>query len=209
MIYHTHHDCEDAWATLDDLHLTVAEATSDLLDVARDFDTIVVTGISGLVVGAPVALALNKPLAILRKQTEDCHETPGSVVNERRMGTRLLFLDDFVAGGDTLMAVENAVRKVNETRTKYRTAYPEATNATLGYNKPNAEITHIYLYRDRELRTPSGTENESITGRPVHPDACDRCRRHDVELYYNEVSGLSVCETCDNEINEKETGCPF
>lgn len=34
---------------------------------------------------------------------------------------------------------------------------------------------------------------------PPHPDGCDRCGRV-VELYFNEASGLSYCEPCDEEV---------
>lgn len=71
------------------------------------FDSIVVRGISGLIVGAPVALRLNKPLVVVRK--EDGAHSSRPVETMGRMGRRLLFLDDFVSTGETRTAVLDAI----------------------------------------------------------------------------------------------------
>lgn len=67
-----------------------------------EFDAIIVTGMSGVLVGGPVTLATGIPLMILRKATDDCHAYT-KTINESAIqeGTRVLFLDDFVSMGET------------------------------------------------------------------------------------------------------------
>jgi adenine/guanine phosphoribosyltransferase-like PRPP-binding protein len=65
------------------------------------FDSIVVSGMSGVIVGAPVALRISRPLVVVRKPDEPHHNNE-QVINEHRAGGRWLFLDDFTASGDTL-----------------------------------------------------------------------------------------------------------
>jgi len=100
MLYHSgDHD-------LHGLAETVTQAITDLRPFLDRFDSIVVTGMSGVVVGVPVALALDKPIAILRKESDDSHSAFEPWINVRAMGKRALFLDDFVANGDTRRRVE-------------------------------------------------------------------------------------------------------
>ena len=111
MIYHgtakTHEirmpDGWNAWVTrsdLSDLAETVNQCVFRLGEVADKFDSIVVTGMSGALVGSPVSLALHKPLVVVRKYG-DRHHSDEQIINEHHLGQRFLFLDDFIAGGDT------------------------------------------------------------------------------------------------------------
>lgn len=102
MIYH-------GKPTLEDLPRTVTRATATIRRErpACDFDCIVVTGMSGVVVGIPVGLRLRVPVAIVRKESDHCHSL-GRIINEPLMGGRALFLDDFVSAGNTF----DRVRKV-------------------------------------------------------------------------------------------------
>lgn len=86
---------------LDGLDLVVERAVEDLRPVLGQFDSIVVTGMSGVVVGSPVALALRKPLVIIRKDDDNSHHGYGQVINKNQVGERALWLDDFVATGVT------------------------------------------------------------------------------------------------------------
>lgn len=71
---------------------------------AEDFDTIVVTGMSGALFGAPLAYILNKPLLVVRKELDTT--THGAQRLEGNHGLeRYLFVDDMVASGDTLRYV--------------------------------------------------------------------------------------------------------
>jgi orotate phosphoribosyltransferase len=86
----------------DDLKDIVFEAHSKLSAVLDKFDSIAVSGTSGLVVGAPVAMLLNKPLVVVRKDNDSSHNDGIQLVEgAHSMGTRVLFLDDFIGTGRT------------------------------------------------------------------------------------------------------------
>jgi len=104
--------------SLVDLNENVALSIRNLQPHVAEFDVIAVTGISGLVVGAPVAVALKKPLVVVRKDGERSHamaehnfETYGPVVGGHMMlAQRVLWLDDFEASGKTRRRVEDAIK---------------------------------------------------------------------------------------------------
>jgi orotate phosphoribosyltransferase len=113
VIYHRH---RSHWrystnrGDLDDLKTTVDETVKMLRSKRRSkpFDSIVVTGLSGLLVGAPTALRLKVPLVVIRKAKENFHG--GSVaVNRNKIGSRWLFLDDFSSTGATEKRVQKVV----------------------------------------------------------------------------------------------------
>ena len=106
MIYGTHEKL------LFDLEATVEDIVKELKGTRKKFDSIVVRGISGLLVGPPVALALGKHLLIVRKPDEDSHDsTP--VINGKCGAKRALFLDDFRCSGATESACHKALGTVN------------------------------------------------------------------------------------------------
>jgi adenine/guanine phosphoribosyltransferase-like PRPP-binding protein len=98
------------------LHYNLSRGLSDLTDTVRqtlealvphlsEFDSIAVQGTSGLLIGAPVALKLNKPLVIVREDAElQCHHSQ-DVENGQNAGERVLFLDDQISSGATLRDV--------------------------------------------------------------------------------------------------------
>lgn len=101
-----HYDCKNGLA---DLGSTVVKTVKALGARCKDFDSIAVQGISGLCVGAPVALILGKPLVIIRKDSEiRCHHNK-RVENAENMGKRVLFLDDQISYGATLANVRRQV----------------------------------------------------------------------------------------------------
>lgn len=103
MIYHG----EPAFT---DLAPTVRRAAAKLREArqAHPFDSIAVTGMSGVVVGSPVALRLRVPLVVVRKDTDRCHSDI-TVINADRAGQRALFLDDFVCVGTSRQRVRRAL----------------------------------------------------------------------------------------------------
>lgn len=52
-----------------DLNEVVREGVKDLSPHRFDFDSIAVSGTSGIAVGAPLAVMLDKPLVVIRKDT--------------------------------------------------------------------------------------------------------------------------------------------
>lgn len=117
MIYGTHckHDQSKhgaAYRTFDDLEAAVRCANVELREYADDFDALVVTGMSGMAVGFPLALRLRKPIMVCRKPDDDCHQSGGCVVGMTRAQARfarLLWVDDFISSGDTLERVKYTV----------------------------------------------------------------------------------------------------
>jgi adenine/guanine phosphoribosyltransferase-like PRPP-binding protein len=66
--------------------------------------------VSGQCVGFPLALRLKVPIAVLRKQGEDCHALQGTLINRQAVtGKRVLFVDDFIATGETRDRCREAV----------------------------------------------------------------------------------------------------
>lgn len=90
-----------------DLDKVVRKVTKVLRQDADSFDSIVVTGVSGLVVGSPVALRAKKPLVVIRKKTEQAHSWHH--VNMDQAGDRWLFLDDFSSTGGTFNRAREAM----------------------------------------------------------------------------------------------------
>jgi|SRR5579863_1232480 len=98
---------------LDDLPTVVTKVVTKLRPRQDKFDSIVVRGLSGVLVGTPVALRLKKPLVVVRKGSERTHarsEGWGQVVNGERLGKRWLFLDDLTSQGGTLRACKRVLK---------------------------------------------------------------------------------------------------
>jgi adenine/guanine phosphoribosyltransferase-like PRPP-binding protein len=76
----------------------IHDASKRLCEV--DFDTIVVMGISGLVMGSVLAYQMNKKLAVVRKRGERELTTSGfSSVVEGYLGGKFIFFDDLISSG--------------------------------------------------------------------------------------------------------------
>ncbi len=109
MIYHGHIGFEDLADTVD-------RTVRALRPRIKDFDSIIVTGVSGAAVGFPVALCLDKPILVLRKDNEDSHCMPGELMNKHHAGKRVLFLDDFMSTGRTRERCSAAIAKQTKAR---------------------------------------------------------------------------------------------
>lgn len=99
----------DTHRGLADLPTTVVKVTDVLRRHADEYDSIAVQGTSAIVVGAPVALALGKPLVIVREdEALRCHHSK-DVENAANSGKRVLFLDDQISTGRTLKDVQRKI----------------------------------------------------------------------------------------------------
>ena len=103
---------DGVFGRLDDLGESVTRTEQDLTRYHNRFDVIVVSGVSGIVVGAPVALALGIPLVVVRKEEDkNGHHMGGEIINvQALLGKRYLIVDDFVCSGRT---VEYIKRKID------------------------------------------------------------------------------------------------
>ena len=92
-----------------------------------DFDTFVVSGRSGLLMGVTLANSMSKLLLIPPRPYERSHE---SDVFIGECGSRMLFLDDFIGTGYTMQEVAKRVSRITRLRkSKWVGAYlykPEA-----------------------------------------------------------------------------------
>ena len=77
---------------------------------ALGFDTVVVTGVSGTVMGGVIAHALGVALLVIRK--DDDHSTHSWNRVEGSLGQRWAFLDDLIDSGATRRRVVAKVREV-------------------------------------------------------------------------------------------------
>jgi adenine/guanine phosphoribosyltransferase-like PRPP-binding protein len=111
----------DGLGGLDNLQATVDQTVMNLRLHADEFDFIAVRGCSGMLVGAPVSLALDKPLVVVRKPDEKSHQWGGCVVNVNRARGRYVFLDDMVSSGMTRDAVVEALADI--AGTEYAATY--------------------------------------------------------------------------------------
>ena len=75
---------------------------------ADRFDAIAVRGISGLLVGVPLALRLDKQLIVVRKPKDDTHSP--YMVEGYAAGERYLIVDDFVSTGATVKEIQKALK---------------------------------------------------------------------------------------------------
>lgn len=93
------------------------DAVIDWAEQARQrmqFDTLVVTGISGVVMGGVLAHALGVNLLVVRK--EDDRSTHSFSRIEGHLGERWAFLDDLIDTGSTRSRVVREVRALADRR---------------------------------------------------------------------------------------------
>lgn len=95
-----------------DLRPIVNQAIKTLRKHRDEFDIIAVRGVSGITVGSPVALMLDKQLVVIRKPDESSHSAgmpAGIGYNSDGTPHRYIFLDDFIASGATRNAVKQDI----------------------------------------------------------------------------------------------------
>ena len=96
--------------SLDDLEKTVARALGDISRQSVSFDGIAVPGdVSGVVVGSPLSIALQKPLVIVRTHPNRCACHRKHVIGDVQ-GKKFLYVDDQISSGTTFRLVEDGVR---------------------------------------------------------------------------------------------------
>ena len=145
MIYHAVVDAptyaDMPHGTFADLQVAVDMAVDALIDRQGRFDVIAVQGTSGMSIGFPVTLELQRrgwqgKIVVVRKPDEDSHQSyagsslvTGLKYNETLEGLRCLFLDDFVSEGATRRRVREAVEKTKGTLVAQYTSRDDAFQA--------------------------------------------------------------------------------
>jgi adenine/guanine phosphoribosyltransferase-like PRPP-binding protein len=113
---------------LADIALTVRAAVMDIGPYRQRFDFIAVTGMSGVLIGAPVAIALDIPLVVVRKKGDTSHSWR-PLINGTDADGKYLFLDDFISVGNTFRRLVNV----------------------LSAHDSNPEYAGCYLYEHRQM----------------------------------------------------------
>jgi adenine/guanine phosphoribosyltransferase-like PRPP-binding protein len=108
-----------------------------------EFDAIGCTGVSGLLMGPTIAYLMGKRLAVIRK------EKPGfgnhacvKVEHNMMSGDRVLLIDDLVASGATMIAMNDALEEL-----RHGLVYDDCYMA----KEVVVEVVGYYLYRDHRL----------------------------------------------------------
>lgn len=113
MVYGSHPKAKGSTSrSFSDLALCVNDAVRTLKKSGVEFDAIVVTGVSGLVVGAPLALQLQRHLVVLRKANESCHDDRAMLIGAGLLNeaSRVIFVDDFISSGATRRRCEESIK---------------------------------------------------------------------------------------------------
>lgn len=74
-----------------------------------EFEAIAFRGLSGALLAMPIAIALDKSLLMVRKETDQCHSTYLPVQGDTNT-KRYIIIDDFKSSGSTAQAIRDAVR---------------------------------------------------------------------------------------------------
>jgi hypothetical protein len=109
MIYHGNME------SLVDLEKNVRCVTRGLREHAGEFDFIAVSGMSGVLVGAPAALRLHKPLVVVRKNEDaNDHHLGGTVIGYPEARGSYVVVDDFVCSGKTLRFIQKRLGDLSD-----------------------------------------------------------------------------------------------
>lgn len=86
----------------------INRSVSKINQLYLDFDAVVFTGNSGALIVPEIAIALNKPFTLVRKETNShsCFLVEGFI-----MFNKYLIIDDFVESGNT---VRNIIKEINK-----------------------------------------------------------------------------------------------
>lgn len=119
-----------------DLQGVVREAVDILRPVSSEFDTLVGTGFSGGLIIPTLALRLRKKFVLIRKETDDSHHGKGRLLGE--LGTRWVFVDDFVSSGrtrDRVIEKINAAATLEDHKTTHVANYYYARHIEFKYSR--------------------------------------------------------------------------
>ena len=98
---------------LTEMPRTFETAMAILQPREHDFDGIVCTGVSGLIIAPLLALQLDKRLAVVRKTDDQMNHAVVRVESGLKKADRWIFVDDLIASGATITRVEDAMRRLD------------------------------------------------------------------------------------------------
>lgn len=106
-----------------DVRKYINNTVKGLKPYADLFDHILVTGISGMLIGPTIALRLNKKLAIVRKNPKESSHS-SNLVEGYPFG-KYIIIDDFVSSGETVLRIKNAINRLYKNEKPSWDAHPE------------------------------------------------------------------------------------
>jgi hypothetical protein len=134
----------------------IVNYTIEALQPHKDnFDTIAVRGVSGILVGSAVAIALNKHLIVVRKEGDDSHS--GVTCEGHLTARRYVIVDDFVSSGKTVNTITTEIAQwQNLHRNTLNEIYPNAIcyGGAMYFQYTDAETS-----RERWFRNAVGDSN--------------------------------------------------
>lgn len=123
--------------------VAVAALIKNIARKGRDeFDSIVVTGVSGLTIGAIIAHHFHKDLVVVRKDGEQAHS---NYAVEGWVGSRYIILDDLIATGATVRRIMQTIRE--QTRNSYSGGESPVCVGFAGYSAPWQDNGHAFNRR--------------------------------------------------------------
>lgn len=136
--------CADYLRRMFDLQLrkeTVKKAVETIKEniPLKSFDTIAVRGISGVLLGSPLAIKLNKNLCVVRKS--DGSHSSNKIESGLTCQGRYLIVDDLIETGATVKAIVSGIKE-NDYDNKY-------------FGDKQSRCVGIYLFRYSEFKEAS------------------------------------------------------
>lgn len=163
------------WPAFESRHQVVHEAYNVLRDL--DFDTVVVRGVSGLLIGPIIAYVMDKKLLVVRKPPEAGHS---AYVVEGSWGKRAIIVDDFICSGETIRSIGSELSKVPD--------QPEIIGVYIYHPKEGAfrgpETIPLAVYGPEGLIKPSaGMRARKALEQLTVPASAVKITRPDPELH--------------------------
>jgi hypothetical protein len=128
----------------------IVNYTIEALQPHKDnFDTIAVRGVSGVLVGSAVAIALNKHLIVVRKEEDDSHS--GVTCEGHLTARRYVIVDDFISSGRTVKTIATEIaRWQNFHRNTLNEIYPNAIcyGGAMYFQYTNRDANREKWFRD-------------------------------------------------------------
>jgi adenine/guanine phosphoribosyltransferase-like PRPP-binding protein len=90
---------------MDTRKLVIAQAIKMLWAYRGNFDFIAIRGVSGALIGIPVADAFDKPICVVRKP-ESCHS---GFCTEGYTSGKYVIIDDLISSGETIDRIKEAL----------------------------------------------------------------------------------------------------
>jgi hypothetical protein len=147
--------------SLEDLQTYVDQSVETLKPHTDAFDFIACSGMSGVVVAAPLGLQLHKPVVVVRKADDNNgHHAGGEIITVDRARGPYVIVDDFMSSGGTVDYIKQKLSEVTEYHWAGFTRHPQNPPVFAGY--------YLYAYDSLSLVPAEALQPQAD---PSEPDA--------------------------------------